>query len=329
MTKPVNADIMSVIFTFLRFYDKHSFKRTSQRNNKNKITICETRQLENSRDEILINYPHITEINISTNDHITNLNHMTNLKKLYIYYDSLGDDAIKNLTNVEELDVSNNLNVTSLNHMTKLKHLTIVSETSLTDEGLKNLTNLTYLNISRNGTLKYINQMTELIELYIDRTNIQNEGILNLTKVKILDISYNFNVRYLNHLTNLKILHVSGKCEVDDKDMNKLTELRELAMYDNKKITDINSLKKLRKLYAKRSMLTDEGINELTELDVLAIDDKTKFKSLKNFKRIKRLDCPEDTIPKDFGIECHVDEVEDSFFRPGRKHVQQLSLLHD
>jgi len=251
ITKQMNSDIMGVIFLFLKFYDKHTFKRMSRRNNKNKITICETCQIDDANTSILMNYPHIISINISNNKYVTNLNHMSDLKKLSIYNDSFGDEEIKNFTNLEELDISNNMNITSLNHMTKLKRLTNVHNTKITDDGLKNLTNLTYLNISGNKTLKYINQMTELVELHIDCTNIQNDGIYNLTNVKILDISCNFNIKNLNHMLQLEVLidefifgdlkHVPS---IDDG-IQKLN-LKELYIDNNHGITKIGHMTNLK-----------------------------------------------------------------------------------
>jgi len=107
----------------------------------------------------------LIELNINHTSKITNINHMTDLKKLSIYNNKgINDNSIKNL-NLFELNASNSPNITNVNHMTYLKILDASFDCGLDDNGIKNLNfNLIILNNSGNPkiTFQQINRMTNL-----------------------------------------------------------------------------------------------------------------------------------------------------------------------
>ena len=98
----------------------------------------------------------LIELNITNNMYITDLNHLTKLRKLTICYSQVGDLGIKNLSKLLELNASHNPNVTDINHMSKLKKLVACGNCGVTNAGIKNV---------------------DLVELLVDKRRIKNNGI--------------------------------------------------------------------------------------------------------------------------------------------------------
>ncbi len=74
---------------------------------------------------------------------ITNINHLTKLKKLYACDGSgIDDQGIKDLIELEILYVDSNKKITNINHLTKLKILSAIRESGIDDQGIKDLIEL-------------------------------------------------------------------------------------------------------------------------------------------------------------------------------------------
>jgi hypothetical protein len=92
-------------------------------------------------DEILKKYVWLTELHVYDNPHITNLNHITNLKILNVggCFNEINDDGIKNLTNLIKLSANNNPYITNVNHMINLKELNARYCCGIDYNGIKDL----------------------------------------------------------------------------------------------------------------------------------------------------------------------------------------------
>src|SRR5271154_5496072 len=123
----LHNDLYRLICDYLDFIDVLHHKIVCKRFKSIKVKDLyniDLKYLQNLNDHILKQYIDVTELKI-INTNITNLNHMTKLRKLDISYDcGVGDQGIFVL-NLEELDASGNPKITTLNHMTKLKKLYI------------------------------------------------------------------------------------------------------------------------------------------------------------------------------------------------------------
>ena len=122
--------LCSIVFNYLDFYDKYTFKRTRKFMNKIHITDLfdiEDKYLENIDDDILLNHRFAIRLYICDRK-ISRVNHMTKLKELDASYDcGIGDNNIKDI-NLEKLNANHNQNISDVNHMTNLKELNACSE---------------------------------------------------------------------------------------------------------------------------------------------------------------------------------------------------------
>ena len=91
-------------------------------------------------DTILLAYPFIRYLNAAHNSRITNVNHLTDLQKLWAFGSSCGisDTGIKNL-NLIYLDADHNPKITNVNHLTNLQILLARYSCGVTDDGIKDL----------------------------------------------------------------------------------------------------------------------------------------------------------------------------------------------
>jgi len=231
----------------------------------------EQKYLDRLSDDVLRAYPFVTKLNANHSSNITNLN---NLPKLEILSDRkyrMRDHNICSNMNLTELDIGPNTKITDINYLTQLKKLNIGDNDEsfyshkkygIEDKGIANL-NLTELNISNNRYIKNISHMTSLTKL-IARGDCRIDKIPcnNLTE---LDISYNPNIMNINHLTKLEVLHADatifssypcdwtrvklrGDSRISDASISGLN-LRILYANGNRKITNVNHMNKLEKIY--------------------------------------------------------------------------------
>ena len=103
-------DLHSLICDYLDFIDILHHKIVCKRFKSIKVKDLyniDFKYLQNLNDHILKQYTDVIELKIS-NIYVTNLNHMTKLRKLYINWNcGVGDQGISAL-NLEELDVQYN-----------------------------------------------------------------------------------------------------------------------------------------------------------------------------------------------------------------------------
>ncbi len=149
-------------------------------------------------DKIISNYSFIMQLNASFNQKITNLSHLTKLRKLDASgtKSTINQDSITTL-NLIELNVDFNKNIKNLNHMTSLQKLKASCNSGIDDNGIKKL-NLVELDASSNNKITNINHMTSLQKLVADFScGIDNEGIKNLNIIELYAIE--------NHKINIKM----------------------------------------------------------------------------------------------------------------------------
>ena len=115
-------------------------------------------------DEILKSYSYVKYLDASNNFKITNINHMTNLKKLNASRNcGINNEGIKNL-NLIKLDMNNNIS----------------------NKELKNL-NLIKLSLVNNDKIKNLNHMTKLKKLNASAGNciISDKSIKGLNLIEL------------------------------------------------------------------------------------------------------------------------------------------------
>lgn len=158
-------------------------------------------------DDILKQYPYITKLNISSNQHVRNINHLKFLKSLKAGRGCYLDDQGVTALNLEELDVSYGFGITDVNHMTNLKILCAKGFCGLSDMGIRNI-NLIKLIVSHNIYITDVNHMTNLEILEASGfCAINNNGIKDLIKLKELYMADNSRITGVKHIKNLKILN--------------------------------------------------------------------------------------------------------------------------
>lgn len=191
--------------------------------------------LQKLNDNILKNYPYITQLNADSNINVTNVNHLSRLKKLNAeYICGINDEGIKDL-NLYELDASNNRKITNVNHMNNLKILQIYGDSGINNNGLRYI-NLIELNIGENDNIKDISHMTNLKILDASHCNIRNKHIKSLDLIQLSIVGSKF-ITKINHMKNLKILLAfDTSCCMDNAGLQGLN-LFELYAESNSKIT--------------------------------------------------------------------------------------------
>ena len=218
---------------------------------------CSINELTNLRKLTLSNFPSITDLNT-----------LTKLEVLKIYgSNAIDNQSIKEL-NLSEFACSSYLHVTSFTHMTNLKRLSIQgSDCSVKNDDIRGL-DLTYLDISFNTSITDLSFLAKSLKQLIAPDTLINDHTIDCLDLTHLDISGARNVRSIDHMTNLVSLKINNESQISDKSIKKLLNLVELQTRDNKNITDVNHLTKLKILHACRSGITDSGIDKL-DLDTL------------------------------------------------------------
>lgn len=118
----MNSNIINLIARKLRFVNKHRLKHTCRYYYQSvKIRNIPTNFIDIITDDILSVYRDIDNLSVR-NDNITDLNHLTDLKRLIINKDSiLTNDGIKECLLLENLTIIHNQNITSILCFKKLK----------------------------------------------------------------------------------------------------------------------------------------------------------------------------------------------------------------
>ena len=105
----------NLVFTYLNFYDKHTYKRMNAYANRMKITDLfniDKKYLKKLDYKILLDYKFVVRLNAGQNYGITDVNYLTNLKELKMN-SLMRNGHIKKL-NLEKLDANFNSIITNL-----------------------------------------------------------------------------------------------------------------------------------------------------------------------------------------------------------------------
>jgi len=151
-----------------------------------------------------INYlKNIIKLNASENSNIKHVNHMTNLKELYIRHNcGVDQNGIQGL-NLIKLDADDNSKIYDVSSMTNLTDLSISGKCGISQKYLYNL-NLIKLDISFNKNINDVSFMSKLKILHAARTHLKCDNIrkLNLIELNINNGSNDDN-RDISNMTNL------------------------------------------------------------------------------------------------------------------------------
>ena len=100
------------------------------------------------------------------NKKIINVNHLTNLKKLYCHGGcGIDQEGIKDLQLIEELNANDNKKIKNVNHLYKLKILYCYNDCGIDQEGIKDLQLIEKLIATSNEKIKSVNHLTKLKEI--------------------------------------------------------------------------------------------------------------------------------------------------------------------
>ena len=199
----------------------------------------------------------LTRLNMATNYYRISLNNLTNLKYLNCSHTTILDGDILNI-NPKKIDISytNITNIAHMTNLRKLR-ANNSKITEITNPNLKKIKidSETIIKIINLPKLKYLlTDGQNLEQLNSPKLSILNlshsnkiTNLNNLINLKNLALEDNKSITDLNYLTSLKILKISGKSGLTNTSIQKLN-LLELKLDDNTTITDINNLTNLKKL---------------------------------------------------------------------------------
>jgi hypothetical protein len=209
------------------------------------------------------------EILISNgNKNLFDFNRMTNLRYLYLCFSSEIDNSALSEINLEHLDMEGCKGIKRIGHMTKLKVLNFTKNVKITDSELKNLD---LIELTADFTkITDISHMTKLRSLSIRHTNVTSSGIRSFNLVD-LDISGVSGITDINHMVNLKSLTIVNGSGLTQDGIKNITNLTYLDMSRSNTPYDLNHLKKLIRLEAADTEISDRDIKSLTQLEVLSV----------------------------------------------------------
>lgn len=91
------------------------------------------------------------------------------------------------------------------------------------------------------------------------RTSVTDDGIKNLRHLEVLHMNNIPTITQIGHMTELRELSISGDCGVSNESLLPLKKLVKLDISNNRKITDINHLYKLKVLHADSRPVLRQG----------------------------------------------------------------------
>ncbi len=212
-----------------------------------------------------------------------NLNHMTNLKKLYCGNSDLENESIKDL-DLTELYMSSNYYLHEINHLTNLKVLKC-NYTVLKYLKLNNL-NPIILHVSNTSDDINLNHITDLKKLYCSSSNITDNNIKNLD-LEELHINITQNITKVNVFKNLKVL----KCYLSAIDYNSLIglNLTELYISDILNLGSLNFMINLKKLSCIRCNIKQLYIIKLHLEELCLMCDTEEVFDLREMYSLKKV----------------------------------------
>lgn len=254
------SNIIKIIHNDLDFHSQKNLRLTSEIFIKYPITnLSDNGANQKLTPEILKLYPHAIRLEVSYNEKISDVNYLTNLQILCAGGWSGINNNISSLTNLTKLDVFGNKNITDINHLINLQTLNASDSCGIGDYGISSLTNLTKLNTNYNKKI----------------TNI-----VHLTNLRILNATYSSGID-TNGITAIALIagKLPGITDPNAKEfglgsspagISTLTNLTELDIWGNNKITDIGHLINLRSLTTDgNSGININTIKQLTNLTKL------------------------------------------------------------
>lgn len=236
----------------------------------------------------------ITEIDLSDNQYIQNiepLTRLTNLQKLNISGTSINDLApIRNLTELQELDASRSgvTDISVLKYASKITRLNIENTGVADISVIKKMPTLQLLDASNTKASDFtaLTDLTALTNVDVSATPLQSLiPFQNLTALQTLDIS-STSVSDLNPLANLKGLSeltIDSTNVVEAAPVAQLTGLMILSMNDTKisTLAPLKSLAKLQKVYCDHTPIRQEAADAFmaARKGVLVVFDSKDLKS--------------------------------------------------
>jgi len=268
-------DIYKLVLLYLNFNSKHKFRLLSKELLKLNITDLyniDVKYVVRINGDILKNYKYVEKICVASCCNISCIKHLTCLKYLIDRCDLLDDSQISGMTKLEYLVIDCNTKITNLNFLTNLKYLDM-SETLITNDGIRNCTNIEIIRI-KGSKITNLNRLTKLKKLDSSNCVLDKFGINNCTLLEEIELFDVVRIDFdMSCMRNLTRLNASGKrCELANKDIKNCTNLTSLEIWNNKYITDINHLAKLKYLDAGYdSVLSNEGFICCTNIEILDI----------------------------------------------------------
>jgi Leucine-rich repeat (LRR) protein len=236
----------------------------------------------------------ITEIDLSNNQYIQNiepLTRLTNLQKLSISGTSISDLApIRNLTELVDIDVSHSdvKDISVLKYASKVTHLNLEGTAVADISVIKKMPALQVLDASETKPTDFT-PFTDLVALSnvdIGGTALQSlVPLQNLTALQVLDIS-STRVSDLHPITTLKALtelYIDSTNVVNPTPISELTSLAILSM-NNTKVVSLDPLKglpKLQKVYCDHTPIRQAAADAFmaTKKGTLVVFDSKDLKS--------------------------------------------------
>jgi tetratricopeptide (TPR) repeat protein len=246
------------------------------------------------RNRILIMFPALTRLILTSSHSLTHLFQLTNLTRLKINnHWTITDDTLSRLTKLihltlKDCDKITDIGISPLTNLTSLKIVFTYEDekeccSEITDAGLSRLTNLTNLGVPRSqGRMRItddgLSRLTNLTKLNLDDNfTITDVGILRFKKLISLNLFCNNVITdvAVSQLTNLTRLNLGANHIITDDAVSLLTNLTRLDLENNDTLTNVG-ISRLMKLTWLRvhenNAITDDAVSRLTNLTHLEID---------------------------------------------------------
>ena len=238
--------------------------------------------------ELLKQITKITEVNVSGNTNIDNLEplaELSELRSLDCSETKVSDiSPIRNLNKIKDLDISNTL-VTDISN---LKYANVVQNFRADNIRINDISivgffrDLNSLSVSKTDVsdISFLARCSNLSTLDLSGTQVADLSPLrNLLKLYELDVANTpvADVSALQGLVNLHFLNIEGTQVTDISPLANLDRLNEIN-FSNTKVADINVLDNmhhLSKIYCDNSLVTKEDANayKMSNPNVLVINE--------------------------------------------------------
>lgn len=217
-----------------------------------------------ARDSFFFNYSdfyylkHLQFLDLNGNNDLeTNIPSIHSLIWLDVSYIKNMPKNLINNPNLQVLKIDGCCQSISLNHLTGLKKLHANYSKLQNSDIMK----INPYELFINETDIYdINHMTNLTTLYADNSALNDNSIskINPIEMSINDVE---TISKISHMTRLKILEIAGFSAVNMNELETL-DLVELNIWNNLKITNVEKLSSLRKLYYNHEVAGFEDIKK-------------------------------------------------------------------